>query len=177
MKDLYPDAEDPLPNNMPEPRGKHVNINVFVDSDHAGNVVTRRSHTGIMIFLNMAPIQWYSKKQNTIESSTFGAEFIALKIATELVESLQYKLRMMGVPLIEPARVMCDNQSVVISGSFPESTLKKKHCSIAYHKVREAVAAGKILIYYENTTSNIADLFTKVLTANKRWPLIQGVLS
>ena len=177
MKDLYPDAEDPLPNNMPEPRGKHVSINVFVDSDHAGNVVTRRSHTGIMIFLNMAPIQWYSKKQNTIESSTFGAEFIALKIATELVESLQYKLRMMGVPLIEPARVMCDNQSVVISGSFPESTLKKKHCSIAYHKVREAVAAGKMLIYYENTTSNIADLFTKVLTANKRWPLIQGVLS
>ena len=83
----------------------------------------------------------------------------------------------MGVPLIEPARVMCDNQSVVISGSFPESTLKKKHCSIAYHKVREAVAAGKILIYYENTASNIADLFTKVLTTNKRWPLIQGVLS
>ena len=58
MKDLYPDAEDPLPNNIPEHRGEPVNINVFVDSDHAGNVVTRRSHTGIMIFINMAPIQW-----------------------------------------------------------------------------------------------------------------------
>ena len=84
---------------------------------------------------------------------------------------------MMGVQLSVPARVMCDNQSVVIIGSFPESTLKKKHCSIAYHKVREAVAAEKISIYYENTDSNIADLFTKVLTANKRWPLIQGILS
>ena len=177
MKELYPDAEDLPPPKMPLPRGKPVNINVFVDSDHAGNTVTRRSHTGIMIFINMAPIQWYSKKQNTVETSTFGAEFIALKIATELIESLQYKLRMMGVQLSGPARVMCDNQSVVISGSFPESTLKKKHCSIAYHKVREAVAAEKILIYYENTDSNIADLFTKVLTANKRWPLIQGILS
>ena len=57
MKELYPDSEDMLPPKMPEPRGKSVNINVFVDSDHAGNVVTRRSHTGIMIFVNMAPIQ------------------------------------------------------------------------------------------------------------------------
>ena len=64
-------------------------MNAFVDSDHAGNVVTRRSHTRIMIFINMAPDQWYSKKQNTIETSTFGAEFIALKIVTELIESLQ----------------------------------------------------------------------------------------
>ena len=78
MKELYPDAEDPLPPNMPELRGKQVNINCFVDSDHAGNRVTLRSHTGIMIFINMAPIHWYSKKQNTIESSTFGAEFIVL---------------------------------------------------------------------------------------------------
>ena len=84
---------------------------------------------------------------------------------------------MMGVPLSGPARVLCDNQSVVISGSFPESILKKKHCSIAYRKVREAIAVEKILSFYENTLPNIADLFTKVLTANKRWPLIQGVLS
>ena len=86
-----------------------MNINVFVDSDHAGNFVTRRSHTGIMIFINMAPIQWYSKKQNTIETSTFGPKFIALKIATELIESVQYKLKMMRVPPSGLARVMCDN--------------------------------------------------------------------
>ena len=118
MKDLYHEAEDPIPYKMPKPLGKEVNINCFVDSDHAGNCVTRCSHTGIMIYLNMAPIIWYSKRQNTIETSTFGAELIALNIATELIESLRYKLRMMGVPLAGPARVMCDNQSVGISGSF-----------------------------------------------------------
>ena len=84
---------------------------------------------------------------------------------------------MMGVPLAGPARVMCDNQSVVISGSFPESTSKKKYCSVDYHRIREAVAVGNILIYYERTASNIDDLFTKLLTANKRFLLIQSVLS
>lgn len=57
-----------------------------------------------------------------VESSTFGAELIALKIARELIESLRYILRNIGVQLAEPARVMCDNQSVVISSSYLEST-------------------------------------------------------
>ena len=47
------------------------------------------------------------------------------------------------------ARVFCDNESVVKSSTFPESKLKKKHVSIAFHRIREALAARKILIYYE----------------------------
>ena len=134
---------------MPELLGESVDINTFVDADHAGNKVTRRSHTGILIYCNMAPVVWFSKKQNTIESSTFGSEFIALKIATELIEGLRYKLQMFGVPLSGPARIFCDNKLVLINSSHPDSALKKKHCSIAYHKVREAIAAHKELVYYE----------------------------
>ena len=177
MKDIYPDAQDSLPHNMPKPRGKAIDISVFVDSDHAGNKVTRRSHTGILIYCNLAPIIWFSKRQNTVETSTFGSEFIALKTATELIEGLIYKLRMFGVPIDGPARVFCDNDSVVKSSTYPESSLKRKHCSIAYNKVREAVAAGKLLIYYESTSTNLADLFTKVLSHAKRLPLVQAILS
>ena len=177
MKDIYPDAQDSLPHNMPRPRGRAIDISVFVDSDHAGNKVTRRSHTGILIYCNLAPIIWFSKRQNTVETSTFGSEFIALKTATELIEGLMYKLRMFGVPIDGPARVFCDNESVVKSSTYPESSLKRKHCSIAYNKVREAVAAGKLLIYYESTTTNLADLFTKVLSHAKRLPLVQAILS
>ena len=176
MKEIYTEAEDVLPHNIPRPRGEPVTINVFVDADHAGNKITRRSHTGILIYCNMAPIVWFSKRQNTVESSTFGSEFIAMKIATELIEALTYKLRMFGVPLTGPARIFCDNESVVKSSSFPESTLRKKHCSIAYHKVREAIAAGKQLVYYEHTSSNLADLFTKVLSHSKRSNLVQAIL-
>ena len=93
----------------------------------------------------MALIQWYSKRKNTVESSTFGAEFIELKIATEMNDALYYKLRILGVTLQCPTRVMCDNQIVFISGSFPGSILKKKHCYIAYQRVRDCIAASKYL--------------------------------
>ena len=68
----------------------------------------------------MTPVLWFSKKQNTMETSTFGSEFIALKIATELLEGAKYKLHMFGVLLISPSRIFCDNKSVVINGNHPD---------------------------------------------------------
>ena len=77
-KDFYGDVEEELPPRIPKPRGSLVIISAFVDADHAGNVVTRRSHTGIIIFVHNAPIIWFSKRQNTVEAATFGSEFVAL---------------------------------------------------------------------------------------------------
>ncbi len=94
--EFYHDAQEKIPLNAPKPRGKPINMYCFCDSDHAGDRVTRRSHTGIILFLNRAPIVWFSKKQNTVETSTFGAEFVALRIATEIIEATRYKLRMLA---------------------------------------------------------------------------------
>jgi hypothetical protein len=159
--DFYPDAAEQLPPNMPEPRGKSVQINCFVDADHAGDVVSRRSHTGIILYVNRAPIIWYSKRQNTVETSTFGSEFIAMKIATEMIEGLRYKLRMFGVPIDGPANVFGDNQSVITNASVPESPLKKKHVAICYHRVREACASDTIRIAKEKSETNLTDILTK----------------
>ena len=82
-----------------------------------------------------------------------------------------------GVKLSGPARVFCDNEAVVKSSTIPESRLKKKHCSIAYHRCREAVAAGKSLIYYEKSETNLADILTKSLSGSKRDPLAESLLS
>ena len=60
-KEFYGNVEEELPPNMPELRGHLVSISAFVDANHAGNVVTRRSHSGILIFVQNAPIIWYSK--------------------------------------------------------------------------------------------------------------------
>ena len=65
----------------------------------------------------------------------------------------------------------------MINSSHPDSALKKKHCSIAYHRVREAIAADKLLVYFENTGTNLADLLTKPLHHLKRLPLIEALLS
>ena len=110
--DFYKEAKEAIPSNMPEPRGLGVTITAFVDANHAGDSTDRRSQTGVLIFVNKAPIHWYSKKQNTVESSTFGAEFCAMKTALEMIEALRYKLRMLGIPLEGPANVYCDNEAV-----------------------------------------------------------------
>ena len=163
MRTMYPDAVDFIPPNMPRPLGKSVQINAFVDADHAGELTTRRSQTGIIIYLNMAPIIWYSKRQNTVEASTFGSEFVAMRVLVEMLIALRYKLRMFGVPIDGACNVFCDNESVTKSSMRAESTLKKKHLSISYHQSREAVACGVMLVFFERSPSNHSDLFTKVL--------------
>jgi hypothetical protein len=87
--DFYRNAKEDIPPNAPIPRGNAVQINCFVDADHAGNRITRRSQTRILIFLNHAPIIWYSKAQNAVETSSFSSEFTAVRIAVELLSSLR----------------------------------------------------------------------------------------
>jgi len=163
--DFYRYAEDKVPPNAPEARGLPVSVSMFVDASHAGNRKDRRSQTGVLIFINKSPTHWYSKRQPSVETSTFGAEFCAMKVGVEMVEALRYKLRMFGIPLDGAANVFCDNEAVYKNTCIPESTLRKKHHSIAYHKCRESVAAKIIRIAKQGTEKNLADLFTKVLTA------------
>ena len=64
--------------------------------------------------------------------------------------------------------IFCDNEAVYKNTVMPESTLKKKHHSIAYHRCRETVAAGTVRVAKQGTEKNPADLFTKVLTSVRR---------
>jgi len=174
--EYYPDAEEELPPNMPEALGESVQITFFVDADHASDLVTWRSTTGIIIFINVTPVKWYSKWQNTIKSSTYGSEFVALKIATEMVSAMRYKLRMLGMPVDGPAWGFCDNASVVTNSTIPSSVLKKKHNAIAYHKVRESIAAKSIVLMHEPGETNLADILTKTLNGRRLRDLIGHIL-
>jgi hypothetical protein len=161
---LYPDAKEAIPSNMWQPRGKPVQEIVFADSDHAGDLVTRRSRTGILYYLKRSPIVWYTKKQNSVETSTFGSEFKALQSAVEMIKGMRNKLRMMGIPLDGHAHVHVDNMSVVINMSAPESTLKKKSNAIAYHFTLESVAADILRVAHKTTKMNKGDILTKTRT-------------
>eukprot|EP00804_Cyclotella_cryptica_P021205 CCRYP_001503-RD/>CCRYP_001503-RD protein AED:0.33 eAED:0.33 QI:0/-1/0/1/-1/1/1/0/233 len=174
--DFYPGTEEALPPNAPKPLGKGVTLRMFVDSDHAGDKVSRRSRTGFVIFLNYGMIDWLSKKQSTVETSVFGAEFCTMKHGIENLRGIRYKLRMMGVPVKGPSYVYGDNMSVVTNVSKPESTLRKKSNSICYHAVREAVAMGEALVAHILTKKNLADLFTKVLYGQTRRFLVDRML-
>ena len=165
FKEMYRDAIEQVPADAPKPRGFPVDITAYVDASHAANKVTRKSHTGYLIFLNRAPIHWYSKRQQTVESSAFSSEFIAMKTCVEAIKGLRYKLRMFGVPIRndDPAHIFCDNMSVVNNCSRVESLLNKKHTSLAYHTTRWSVTAKEVVIGWVLTDYNLADALTKRL--------------
>ena len=162
-EEFYPDAEEDIPPNMPEPCGKKAQITVMVDADHARDKVTRRSVTGILLFVNNTPMIWITKRQKTVETSTYGAELVAGRMATELVLEMRYKLRMLGIPVEESSVVLGDNMSVILNTTLPSSILKKKHNACAYHRIREAIAAKIIDFRHINSEVNIADILTKPL--------------
>lgn len=172
---VYGDIEEERPRRMKTPLGKSVQIVCFVDASHAGDKSTRRSHTGFIIYLNNAPIDWYSKRQNTVETSTFSSELVAMRTAVERIKALRIKLMDFGIPIDGPAYVLGDNESVVKSTSNKEANLNKKHQAICWHAVREASAAGWVRIGWEPTQTNTADLFTKSLSPIKRRTLLQQI--
>ena len=175
-KAKYPGCEDEIPDDMPPPKTEEVWITCYVDASHASDIVTRRSVTGILLCVNCTPVKWYSKRQNTVESSTYGSEFVAARIACELILEFRYKLRMLGFRLTEPAVLLVDNESVVKNTTLPSSSLKKKHNAIAYHKVRECVAAGIIKVAFLRSQENRADILTKPLAPQLYYKLLEGVL-
>ena len=129
-----------------------------------------------MVFINMAMINWHTKKQDTVEGAVFGAEFVAMTQGVEALRGIRFNLRMMGVKIDGPTYVYGDNMYVLQNTSKPESVLKKKSNSIYYHFLIEAVAMRECLTTPVPTARNWADLLTKVLFGKKIRELFQGVL-
>ena len=162
-----------MPRHMSEALGKYVVSKSYVGANHSGNMANRRSHSGIIIYVNNAPIIWYSKRQNIVEASSFGSDFVSLRISTETIEALRYKLRCLGIPVEGPAEVFCDNMSVVKNSSIPTPALNKRHNTIYYHKFREAQYEGIIRVGWIPGEFNLADLFTKtIMPGNTRHNLV-----
>ena len=163
LKD-YPDAKEEIDPGFPVPFGPVMETTFMVDSDHAHDLKTRRSLTGILGFVGSTLVLWKSKRQGAIASSTYAAEFAALRSATEEAISLRYMLRCLGcnVPAGKHAtRLFGDNLGVILNASNPEADLTKKHVAISYNVVREAVAAGIVAPYWLKGQWNPADILTK----------------
>jgi hypothetical protein len=167
-KSMYGDVKEMIPPHAHVPHGKEVDLRLCVDSDRACEKFTRRSRTVYVIYLNMAPIMWFSKRQPTVESSVFGAEFVAMKNGIETCRGIRYTLSMMGVTLSGPMFVYGDSMSVVHNTQRPESVLKKKSNSIFYHMVRESAAMGDSIIGHVPSVDNPADICTKVAAGGQR---------
>ena len=164
---VYGDVKEEIPTDMPEPKGKPVRITTFVDANLMHDYVTGRSMTGILMLMNQTPVDFYAKKQGTVETAVFGSEFNAARIATEKVIDARHTLRYMGVPIEGKAWMFGDNEGVTKNSTVPHSVLRKRHQILSYHRVREAIAAGIIWFIHTAGKTNPADPMTKFLTWNE----------
>ena len=90
---------------MPEDLSKCVVIKYNVNANHAGNMENRRAYSGIIICVKNSHVLLYSKIQNTVEYSSSGSIFFALRIFTYMIDALQYKLNYFGLPVYGPAEL------------------------------------------------------------------------
>ena len=104
--------------------GEELQITFLVDSDHAHDKKTRRSISGIVGFVGSTPVLWSSKRQTAVSSSTYAAEFMALRMGTEECINMRYMLRCLGIPVKSPCHLFGDNLGVIQNATNPETDIK-----------------------------------------------------
>ena len=101
------------------------------------------------------------KRQGTVETVTYGSEFVAARIATAQIMDLRNMLRYLGVPIMTKAYMFSDNKSVIMSATIPQSVLNKRHNMLSYNRVREAIAAKILDFNWCSSDQNKSDILSK----------------
>jgi hypothetical protein len=111
--------------------------------------------------VNKTPIEWYFKKQATVETATYGSEFVAARTCVEQIIDFRNTLCFLGVPVREKSYMFGDNKSVVDSSLQLNAKLHKRHAMLSFHHVREAIAAHILGFYFLPGDDNPADILSK----------------
>ena len=170
------DVHEILPDDMPEPLGEAVVTTITMDANLNHCLATGKSLTGCLHFVNKTPVDWYSKKQATVETATYGSEFVAAKTATEQIMDIRQTLRYLGAPIGSKSFLFGDNRSEVTSVTLPFSKLTKCHNILAYHRVREAIAVKLMAFYWIQSAYNISDMLSKHWDHPTVCPMILNLL-
>ena len=148
----------------------------YVDANLHHDQVTGIAVIACLLIVNATPSHWYTKRQTTVETATYGSEFVAARIATDQIFDHRYTRMYLGVPVRSKRFLFGDNKSVVDSTSIPTSTLSKKSTLASYHRVGEAIAAGYLQFNWKDRKSNPADILCKHWEFANIWPLLKPLL-
>ena len=176
MYTVYGKVKEIVPSHFPAPKGKDVVLSTYVDANLYHDLVTGRSVTGILHLINKTPFDWFTKRQSTVETATYGSEFVAARIGVDQIIDIRDTLRCFGVPIRHKTIMFGDNQSVITSSTLPHSKLSKRHNALSYHRVREAVASGILGFYKIDGAKNPADILSKHCGFPQAWPLLKPLL-
>ena len=173
---VYSGACEQIPHDIPKPLGKHVQTTRYVDANLHHDLATGKAVTAALHFLNQTPIDAYTKRQSTVETATYGSEFVAARTAVDQIIDIRTTLRYLGVPIRDKSYMFGDNKSVVTSSTIPNSTISKRHHLASYHRVREAIAAKFISFHWKDGKSNPADILSKHWEFATVWPMLKPIL-
>lgn len=173
---IYGNVTEMIPDDAPTPLGKPVIITTYKDANLFHDLVTGRSVTGILHLINKTPFDWYSKKQATVETATYGSEFVAGRIAVEQIMDHRLTLRYLGVPVHSKTYLFGDNKSVVDSATTPHAKLHKCHSPSSFHRVKDAIAAKFIEFHHIPGNINPADILSKHWGYQQVWPMLQALM-
>ena len=134
-KSVFSNISELIPKDAPEPLGRHMTLTHYVDANLYHDMLTGHTLTGILHFMNKTPINWYSKRQATIETATYGSKFVAAHTCVDQVVDLRLTLHYLGVPIREKSYMFGDNKSVVESSAKPHSKLHKRHNALSFRHV------------------------------------------
>jgi hypothetical protein len=173
---IYGDVKEILDPTAPSPLGAPVTLVHYFDANLYHDLITGRSVTGILHFFNKTPIEWYSKKQATVETATYGSEFIAARTCVDQIVDLRSYLRYLGVPVHGFSYMIGDKKTVIDGASFPHSKLHKRHNALSFHRVREAAASDMLKCFFIDGEFNPADILSKHWGYQQIWRTLQPLL-
>jgi hypothetical protein len=176
FEDQYAYAYEEIDERFPKPKHQELPVSIFFDSDHAHDRMTGRSISGVIVVVGCTPITRKSRRQGAIATSTHGAQFYAMKLATEEAIMIRYMLRSLGMPVLIPCHMYGDSSSVIQNVSRPKSPLKKKNLALCFHFVREHIAMKTINPIKIGSKDNFADLLTKSLARGDFMSHVNGLL-
>ena len=139
----------------------------YTDSDFQSDKDSRKSTSGSVFTLGSGAIVWRSVKQSCIADSTMEAEYVAAcEAAKEAVWLRKFLTDLEVVPdMDKPLTLYCDNSGAVANSKEPRSHKRGKHIERKYHLIREIVQRGDANVMKIASQDNLADPFTKTLTA------------
>ena len=172
---VYGDHQEDIPDDAPTPLGKRVTLIHYFDANLMHDILSGKSVTGCIHLANKTPIMWYSKKQATTETATYGAEFVAGRTCIEQMIDLRNTFRYLGIPINDKSYLFGDNETMVQSSSFPYARLHKRHNILSYHYVRSMVARGFIALHHLKSANNLADILTKHWSHNSVYNLLRPI--
>ena len=173
---VYGNVHEILPDDMPEALGKAVTTTTTMDANLNHCLATGKCLTGCLHFVNKTAVDWYSKKQATVETATDGSEFVAAKTPTEQIMDIRQTLRYLGAPIGAKSFLFGDKRSVVTSATLPHSTLTNWHNILAFHRFREAIAAKLMAFYWIKSAYNLSDMLSNHWDHPTVYPMILKLL-